>query len=213
MRRRTWGMMLLILILICGGAQISGIIAGEKKEEGHAAHFESYPDINSSAVHYDYVPCAVRSEEVTRAAREDAGAAAEYAEPEEWTLTRETIIETAYELYGVSEEWTMWLIGTTWREGYQADRYLESAWACEILKVYRDWSVYDLDCIWGSYYSIGNAFDGFYAADDITLQMVWEAMIDRDTRIVEVDGMIRWEVPGYYLIYDSNIYNCQVWGR
>lgn len=213
MRRRTWGMMLLILILICGGAQISGMIAGEEKEEEHAAHFENYPDIAAAAVHWDPDPCLVRSEEVTRTAREDAGAIVEYTEPEEWTLTRETIIETAYELYGVSEEWTMWLIGTTYNEEYFDDRYLQYAWACEILNVYRDWSVYDLDCIWGSYYSIGNAFDGFYAADDTTLEMVWEAMIDRDTRIVEVDGMIRWYVPGYYLIYDSNIYNCQVWGR
>ena len=126
---------------------------------------------------------------------------------------RERIIRYAAENYGVSEEWTIWLIGTTHNEGYQGDRYLEYAWACEILNCYRYWSVWDLDCIWGSYYSIGNAYAGYYAADDVTLSMVWEALTDRDTRIVEVDGMIRWEVPGYYLIYDSPVYNCQVWGQ
>ena len=126
---------------------------------------------------------------------------------------RERIIQYAAENYGVSEEWTIWLIGTTHNEGYQGDRYLEYAWACEILNCYRYWSVWDLDCIWGSFYSIGNAYAGYYAADDVTLSMVWEALTDRDTRIVEVDGMIRWEVPGYYLIYDSEVYNCQVWGQ
>ena len=173
---------------------------------------ENPRSIADSCLHYDYVPVVVRSDEVTRAAREDAGAAAEYTEPEEWTLTRETIIETAYELYGVSEEWTMWLIGTTHNEQYYDDRYLEYAWACEILNEYADRSVWELDCIWGSYYSIENALDGFYAADDTTLEMVWYAMTDRDTRITEVDGMIVYPPDSYYLIYDSDIYNCQVWG-
>ena len=126
---------------------------------------------------------------------------------------RERIIRYAAENYGVSEEWTIWLIGTTHNEGYQGDRYLEYAWSCEILNVYTGWSVWDLNGIWGPYYSIENAYAGYYAADDVTLSMVWEALTDRDTRIVEVDGMIRWEVPGYYLIYDSDVYNCQVWGQ
>lgn len=221
MRRRAWGMMLLITILICGGAQVSGMIKVEQQEEGHAAHFEDYPDIASSAVHWTYDRGVVPSEEQMTEeppaeeppAEENTEIWADYAEPEEWILTRETIIETAYELYGVSEEWTKWMIGTTWNEGYQSDRYLEYAWACEILNCYRSWSVWDLDGIWGDYYTIDRAFSGYYAADDTTLEMVWEALTDRDTRIVEVDGLIRWDVPGYYLIYNSDIYNCQVWGR
>lgn len=127
-------------------------------------------------------------------------------------ITRETIINYAWNNYGLSEEWVIWLIGTTWNEGYHADRYLEYAWACEIINVYSGWSAWDLDCIWGGYYSMDMAYSGYYAADDITLQMVWEAFTDRDYRIVEVDGMIDYYVPGYYLIYDSDVYNCQVWG-
>lgn len=181
-------------------------------------------DISSSAVHSDYRDGLVRPtrivEETTEETTEQAttnndewqGSSQEYIEPTEWVLSRETIINTAYELYGVSEEWTMWLIGTTWNEGYQQDRYLEYCWACEIVNVYRGWSVYDLDGIWGSYYSIGHAFSGYYNADDVTLEMVYEALVNRDTRIVEVDGMIDYYVPNYYLIYDSPIYNCQVWG-
>ena len=126
---------------------------------------------------------------------------------------RQIIIDAAWELYGVSEEWTIWLIGTTWNEGYQGDRYLEYAWACAVINEYRYWSVWDLDCIWGSYYSIGNAYSGYYAADDTTLSNVYEALVNRDTRIVEVDGMITYPPAEYYLIYDSEIYNCQVWGR
>lgn len=127
-------------------------------------------------------------------------------------ITRESIINYAWNNYGLSEEWVIWLIGTTWNEGYHADRYLEYAWACEIINVYSGWSVWDLDCIWGGYYSMDMAYSGYYAADDITLEMVWEAFTDRDYRIVEVDGMIDYYVPGYYLIYDSPVYNCQVWG-
>lgn len=139
--------------------------------------------------------------------RDDAGSSVDAR------LTHETLIAYAEENYGVSEEWVMWLIGTTWNEDYHDDRYLEYCWACEILNVYRDWSVYDLDCIWGGYYSIENAFEGFYNADDATLEMVWEAMTDCDTRIVEVDGMIVYPPDSYYLIYDSPIYDCQVWGE
>lgn len=134
-------------------------------------------------------------------------------EPDGQRLTREVIIDYARENYGVSEEWVVWLIGTTWREDYHDDRYLEYAWACEIINCYRYWSVYDLDCIWGIYYSVGNAYGGYYSADAKCLEMVWLALTDPDPRIVEVDGMIEWYVPGYYLIYDSLVYDCQVWGR
>ena len=65
----------------------------------------------------------------------------------------------------------------------------------------------------GDYYSVENAYSDYYSADDTTLEMVYEALTDRDTRIVEVDGMIDYYVPGYYLIYDSAVYNCQVWGN
>ncbi len=137
----------------------------------------------------------------------------ETTEETTWVLSREILLDTAYELYGVSEEWTMWLIGTTHNEGYQSDRYLEFAWACEIVNEYKYWSVYDLDCIWGDYYSIGNAFNGYYSADYTTLEMVWYALTETDTRICEVDGMITYPPDNYYLIYDSPIYNCQVWGN
>lgn len=191
------------------------------KGESNADSCETLNDITVSCVHSDtllvVLPTETVAEEVTEELQPTekfcSGATAEYIEPTVWVLSRETIINTAYELYGVSEEWTMWLIGTTWNEGYQSDRYLEYAWACEIINSYRGWSVYDLDCIWGGYYSIGHAFSGYYNADDTTLEMVYEALVDRDTRICEVDGMIDYYVPNYYLIYDSPIYNCQVWGN
>ena len=127
-------------------------------------------------------------------------------------LTRSRIIQYAQEHYGVSEAWVMGLIGTTFNEGYSEDRYLQYAWACEILNEYSDWSADALDGIWGDYYSIEHAFSGYYIADEETLEMVWEAMTNLDTRICEVDGMIDYEVDGYYLIYDSEVYDCQVWG-
>lgn len=162
-------------------------------------------DISDSSVHGDiYLPPVVDSDPITDTTVE---------KETDWYLTREFLIDYAAENYGVSQEWMMWLIGTTWREDYHEDRYLEYAWACEIFNEYLYYSVWQLDGIWGNYYSIENAFNGYYAADYTCLEMVWYAMTDRDTRICEVDGMIRWYVPGYYLIYDSDIYNCQVWGR
>ena len=196
MKRKAFSILIITLLLTaCGGGDVTD-------------HYETISDIRNSSVHSDTLLITVRSDEVTRASREDAGHSVEYHEP----ITRQSIIDYAYEVYGVSEDWTIWLIGTTWNEGYQQDRYLEYAWACEIVNCYSDWSVWDLDCIWGAYYSFGNAYSGYYSADDTTLEMVWNALTDTDTRIVEVDGMIRWYVPGYYLIYDSEIYNCQVWG-
>lgn len=176
-------------------------------------HFETYGSIADSSIHCDfiYIPDTEGIEDDSSNidnSRGDAGNNAELA-----GLTRERIIAYAEENYGVDYEWCVWLIGTTHNEQYWDDRYLEYCWACEIINCYRHWSVYELDCIWGDYYSIDHAYAGYYAADDTTLQMVWEALSDTDTRIVEVDGMIRWYVPGYYLIYDSDVYNCQVWGN
>ncbi len=196
MKRNVLSLLIITILLLtaCGG-----------NDATH--HYETYPDISRSSVHSDTVLVPLRPEEITRVAKEGAG----HSVTER--ITRSRIIEYAMETYNVSEEWCIWLIGTTWNEGYQQDRYLEYAWACEVVNCYRYWSVSALDCIWGAYYSIDMAYSGYYAADDTTLEMVWYALTDTDTRIVEVDGMIRWDVPGYYLIYDSEIYNCQVWGN
>ena len=170
--------------------------------------------IADSSVHYDYVPGTVRSdgvEDVTDST--DNLRSNDHHTAVAPRLTRSRLIQYAAENYGVSEGWVMWLVGTTFNEDYFNDRYLQFAWACEILNCYTDYSLDDLDCIWGSYYSIEHAFSGYYICDEETLEMVWEATVNRDERIVEVDGMIDWDVPGYYLIYDSEVYNCQVWGQ
>ena len=166
--------------------------------------------IADSSVHYDYVSGDGGVDGLgsnNRSYRDDAGASVASR------LTRSRLIQYASEHYGVSEGWVMWLIGTTYNEDYFEDRYLQYAWACEILNCYTDWSVWDLDCIWGGYYSIEHAYSGYYICDEGTLEMVWQAMTDTDTRIVEVDGMIEYPPSSYYLIYDSEIYNCQVWGE
>ena len=128
--------------------------------------------------------------------------------PEE--IGRQEIIDYAQAAYGVSEEWAIWLIGTTANEGYTEDRYLEYAWACCVINVYSGWSVWELDGIWGDYYSYGKAYASYLEADDTTLANVMEALVNTDTRISEVDGEA-WYTDRE-LIYDSDIYNCQVWG-
>lgn len=188
----------LVLLTACGGNK-------------NAVNYETYACIADSAIHSDLPVGMVQ--EVKDASRDNNRNSDVGINVEPSRLTREKILQYAADTYGVSEEWTMWLIGTTWNEDYHNDRYLEYAWACEIVNHYTTWSVYDLDCIWGEFYSIGNAFSGYYAADDITLEMVWQALREPDPRITEVDGMIDYYVPGYYLIYDSPLYDCQVWGN
>lgn len=164
--------------------------------------------IENSAVHGEtYLP--ERTENVSGFHNSDSNDHHNTVAPR---LTRSRIIQYASEHYGVSEGWVMWLIGTTYNEDYFDDRYLQYAWSCEIINEYQDWSVWDLDCIWGDYYSIEHAFSGYYIADDETLEQVWKALTDTDERICEVDGMIIYPPDNYYLIYDSEVYNCQVWG-
>lgn len=201
---------ILIVALLCGFS----IYQVWAKGEEDAPVIESNADIDSSAIHSDSFSYIERSPEVTdettaHSVRDDLGTDAVY----EFRVTRQLIINTAYEMYGVPEEWTIWLIGTTWNEDYHNDRYLEYCWACEIINVYRNYSVWSLDGIWGAYYSYGHAYSGYLSADDTTLEMVWLALTDRDERIVEVDGMIDYPPSSYYLIYDSEVYNCQVWGE
>ena len=232
MNRSAFAILAITAMYLAAVAIVLPLGEGGQEDAGDLAdHHETYASIGDSAVHYDYVSGTVRPDTATEAAAKtegeevgddiprgldssaDNGDSDVPVESDGWRLTRETIISYAWETYGVSEEWTMWLIGTAWNEDYHQDRYLEYAWSCEILNEYRYWSVWDLDCIWGPHYSIGNAYAGYYAADAACLEMVWLALTDPDPRIVEVDGMIEWYVPGYYLIYDSPVYDCQVWGR
>ena len=123
------------------------------------------------------------------------------------------------------------LIGTTEREGYYSDPYLLYAWACTMLNLYRGTTadgLYVLMQPWGGVmcpacgkyygehavtYGCG-AHTGYVSSTDITRQCIFLAMVNRDYRIAEVDGMVDSSgTGGYGLIYNSPIYDCQVWGR
>lgn len=198
---------LIITFLLCTLAVYRTWTQGDTHDS-----FQGYGSIADSAVHDNTIFIPVREVENDLCSN-DSGDNNGSGNSVASRLTRSRVIQYAEEHYGVSEAWVMWLIGTTFNEDYSDDPYLQYAWACEILNCYANWSVEDLDCIWGPYYSIEHAFSGYYICDEETLEMVWQAMTDRDERIVEVDGMIDYYVEGYYLIYDSPWYDCQVWGE
>ena len=218
-------LILLITFLLCTIAIVRVWTEGDE----YADRVDTFADISASSIHGDLpigMDLGVEDEFNTRVSSDTDSDSSDEPLVSEWRVeitssynedynkvTREDIINYAGEHYGVDYDWCVWLIGTTYNEDYPEDRYLQFCWACEIINEYRYWSIDELDCIWGEFYSIGNAYAGYYSADNETLQMVWEALVNTDTRIVEVDGMIRWDVPGYYLIYDSPVYNCQVWGE
>ena len=142
-------------------------------------------------------------------------------------ITKEELAWLGMETYGVDFRWMGMLIGTTAREGYFYDPYLYYAWACAMLNDYRWYpadAVYWLMSGWGgvtceacgAYYSehavvYGCSYHASYSnvAPEI-LKCIYMALVHRDERIFEVDGMI---TGGNYskLIYSSPVYNCQVW--
>ena len=131
------------------------------------------------------------------------------------------------ELYGVDFRWMGLLIGTTSREGYINDPYLYYAWACAMLNDYRWYpadAVYWLMSGWGgvmceacgAYYSEHAVVYGcsyhasFCNTSPEILKCIYLALMYRDERIFEVDGMITGRNYSR-LIYSSPVYNCQVW--
>lgn len=145
-------------------------------------------------------------------------------------MTKEELVALGIEMYGVDSRWMQMLIGTTCREGYLGDHYLYYAWACEILNTYRGFSADAMYARMDGWGSAGCAACGEYYGEhavlygcgmhasysttpDFVLKAVYLAMINRDFRIAEVDGMINISNPpgGYALIYNSPVYNCQVW--
>ena len=147
-------------------------------------------------------------------------------------LSNEELLALGQEIYGVEARWMQALIGTTVREGYSSDPYLAYAWACELLNNDRKYTADGLYTImngWGSvsceacghYYGehavvYGCSNHGSYSTSpDWVRQCILLALINKDYRICEVDGMISPGNPpsGYSLIYNSSAYNCQVWGH
>jgi len=143
-------------------------------------------------------------------------------------VNKEALVALGIESYGLNSRWMEMLIGTTAREGYVGDPYLYYAWACAILNDYR-W--YTADAMYwrmsgwggvmcpacGAYYSehaivYGCGYHASYSNvyQDV-LKCIYLALVNRDYRIFEVDGMVDISSSTLGLIYNSPVYNCQVW--
>ena len=146
------------------------------------------------------------------------------------SMTKEELVALGIEMYGVDSRWMQTLIGTTVREGYVGDPYLYYAWSCAMLNLFRGFSadaLYAYMDHWGSaacpacgkYYSERAVLygcsnhPGYISSWEYVLKCIYLAMVNRDYRIAEVDGMISLSSPPSYLgtIYVSPIYDCQVW--
>ena len=148
-------------------------------------------------------------------------------------VSKSSVVSEIIRRYGVSESWAKMLIGTTEREGYYDDPYLMYAWACALINDYSELSsesVYALmnpgwgvgDCGYcGNWYSrsaveYGCPLHGSYdTASQTALKSVLIAVRNLDPLIYEVNGKLNVNNPpsNYYLIYDSDRYDCQVWGK
>lgn len=146
------------------------------------------------------------------------------------SMTKEELVALGTEMYGVDARWMQLLIGTTAREGYVMDPYLYYAWACAMLNLYRWYpadAVYAYMDRWGSascpacgeyygehavVYGCG-AHTSYSTVWEYVLKCIYLAMINRDYRIAEVDGMIPiGNTPAHLgAIYLSPVYDCQVW--
>ena len=126
------------------------------------------------------------------------------------TPSKTDIINKAQEL-GLSEDYIKTVIGTTQNEGYVGDPYLNYGWSSAMINnPVSSETVYS----WGGgndYYSQANINRGYENASDEVLKSVYLALTNRNTKIVECDGMYSQTPSQYNLVYSSPNYNCKIY--
>ena len=128
------------------------------------------------------------------------------------TPSKQDIISKAQEI-GLSEDYIKTVIGTTQNEGYVGDPYLNYGWSSAMINnPVSSETIYS----WGggnNFYSQANINNGYENASDEVLKSVYLALTNRNTNIVECDGMYS-ETPNQYnLLYSSPNYNCKIYEK
>ena len=118
---------------------------------------------------------------------------------------------------GISNEYLIIIIGTTQREGYVNDPYLYYGWASSMIN--NQVSISQMQG-WdpshsgeSNYYSQSNINNGYNNASDTVLKAVYLALTERNTKIVECNGMYSTTPSSYNLLYKSSIYNCSIYEK
>lgn len=126
-------------------------------------------------------------------------------------------IQNAASQNGISNEYLIIIIGTTQREGYVNDPYLYYGWASAMinnqvsLSQMQGWDPYHSGD--SNYYSQANINNGYNNASDAVLKAVYLALTERNTKIVECNGMYSTTPSSYNLLYKSSVYNCSIYER
>ena len=118
------------------------------------------------------------------------------------TPTKQDIINLAKQ-QGISEDYAKIIIGTTANEGFVKDAYLNYGWASAMinLKASKE-TIYS----WGggnNFYSESNINNGYEGASDEVLKSVYLALTNRNSKIVECNGMYSSTPGSYNAIYTS----------
>lgn len=118
---------------------------------------------------------------------------------------------------GVSAEYVKIVLGTTFNEGYYNDPYLYYGWASAMINVpatieqMQGWDPGHSGE--ANFYSWTNINKGVNSATPDVLKAVYLAFTERNTKIVECNGMYNQTPAQYNLIYSSSVYNCSVYER
>ena len=124
-------------------------------------------------------------------------------------------LESAAEKNGITHDYLVIVIGTSQREGYVNDPYLYYGWASAMLnnKVtisqMQSWDPSNSGE--ANYYSQTNINNGYNNASDTVLKAVYLALTERNTKIIECNGMYSQTPSSYNCIYASTVYNCSIY--
>ncbi len=120
-------------------------------------------------------------------------------------------LEQAASSNGIDTYYLKIVIGTTEREGYYNDAYLSYGWSSAIInnpvtvQQMQGWDPSHSGD--DNYYSEKNIMNGYNNASSTTLKAVYLALTERNTKIVECNGMYNETPSSYNKIYTSPSYS------
>ena len=126
-----------------------------------------------------------------------------------------SMLESAAAQNNISKDYLKIVIGTTHNEGYYNDPYLYYGWASAMLN-----NKVSLEQMQGwdpghtgeaNFYSESNINKGYNNATDNVKKAVYLALTERNTKIIECNGMYSTTPSSYNLIYKSSVYNCSIY--
>ena len=129
-------------------------------------------------------------------------------------------LESAASKAGLTTEQFKIVLGTTANEGYSADPFLYYGWASAMINTkptilgmqpwdpdhYTQGQIRD-----DNFYSMPHIEEGISAASDDVKKSVYLALTERNTKIIECNGMYSTTPSNYNLLYASTVYNCNVY--